>query len=718
MPCPSLSRRSASYLPPLLALTSCAPGWAETPAPSTGTDSPTDLPAVVVTATRTDEPVTDIPYSTSLVEAGDLERRLSRTTPEALRELPSVMLQKTGHGQGSPYLRGFTGFRTLMLVDGIRLNNSTFRDGPNQYWGTVDSLSLQRLEVVRGPASVLYGSDAIGGTVNALTRSRELEAGGFDWDPRAFYRFSSAEDSHTGRAEIGANWDRDVGVNAGTTFKEYGDLRGGEDVGVQSHTGYSERDWDGKVTWRLNDSVRLVYAHQTVDQDDAWRSHATIYGKSWRGTAPGTDFSRIFDQIRHLDYLQLHATGLEGGVDELHASVSYQVQEERETRLRSDLRRELQGVSVGTIGLWLQAQSETPVGRLIYGAEFYHDTVDSDFRRYSAAGALQVHRRQGPVADDSTYDLFGAYLEDHVPLAGDRLEAIVGGRYSHAGVEIGRAEDPATAALLTLGRNWDTVVGNGRLLWHLDEEKHWNLFAGASQGFRAPNLSDLSRFDIARSGEQEVPSPGLEPERFVSLETGARAQWRRVAVEAAVYQTFFDDLVVGVPTGQRTADGLLIVSKQNGGEGFVRGAELTASVEFVEHWTLWGNLSWMEGRVETPLVQGGAIQKEPLSRIMPATANLGLRWDHPKRKYWAEFASTIARTQDLLSSGDARDTQRIPPGGTPGYEVYHLRAGWRPCEDFTLSLALENLGNADYRIHGSGLNEPGRNLIVAADVRF
>jgi hemoglobin/transferrin/lactoferrin receptor protein len=126
---------------------------------------------MIVTATRVEEDPFSLPYSVSVVTAQDLERKMPRTTPEALRELPSIMLQKTSHGQGSPYLRGFTGYRTLMLVDGIRLNNSTFRDGPNQYWGTIDAQSLDHLEVVRGPSSVMYGSDAIGGTVNAISKS-------------------------------------------------------------------------------------------------------------------------------------------------------------------------------------------------------------------------------------------------------------------------------------------------------------------------------------------------------------------------------------------------------------------------------------------------------------------------------------------------------------------------------------------------------------------
>jgi len=82
-----------------------------------------------------------------------IENRQVRTLAEALRELPGVMVQKTGHGQGSPYIRGFTGLRTLFLIDGIRLNNSTFREGPNQYWNTVDPFSV--LDVSRRSKSVL-----------------------------------------------------------------------------------------------------------------------------------------------------------------------------------------------------------------------------------------------------------------------------------------------------------------------------------------------------------------------------------------------------------------------------------------------------------------------------------------------------------------------------------------------------------------------------------
>jgi len=240
---------------------------------------------------------------------------------------------------------------------------------------------------------------------------------------------------------------------------------------------------------------------------------------------------------------------------------------------------------------------------------------------------------------------------------------------------------------------------------------------GASQGFRAPNLSDLTRFDIARSGEQEVPARDLDPERFLSLEGGLKTKHGRFSTEAAYFHTFSSDMIVGVRTGEML-NGLAVVNKANSGDGNVHGAEVTGRVDLWEGFALWGNFTWQQGIVETPATIGGPYVTEPTSRTMPTTVNYGLRWDHASRKYWAEFGGTVAATQDRLSTGDKNDTQRIPPGGTPGYEIYNLRAGWRPCPKFTLTAALENISDADYRIHGSGVNEPGRNFVVAADLRF
>ena len=122
--------------------------------------SATPLEPLTVTATQIRQSAFDVPYSASVITAHDLrERQVARTLTDGLGETPGIMVQKTGYGQASPYMRGFTGFRTLMLVDGIRLNNAVFREGPNQYWATVDLFAVDRLEVVKGASSVIHRSN-------------------------------------------------------------------------------------------------------------------------------------------------------------------------------------------------------------------------------------------------------------------------------------------------------------------------------------------------------------------------------------------------------------------------------------------------------------------------------------------------------------------------------------------------------------------------------
>jgi hemoglobin/transferrin/lactoferrin receptor protein len=211
---------------------------------------PTNLPPVIVTASRGAEPVNRVAASTEARSATALEEAQTRTLPETLNRTTGVMVQKTSYGQGSPYIRGFTGFRTLMLVDGIRLNTPVFREGANQYWNTVDLASLDTVELLKGPGSALYGSDAVGGTVQAFTRMPEYAPdGGEVWGGRLAARVASAERSVTGRAEGEYGTDLWAGL-FGMTYKKFGDLEGGRRTGRQRRTGYRELDLDAKV--RLN----------------------------------------------------------------------------------------------------------------------------------------------------------------------------------------------------------------------------------------------------------------------------------------------------------------------------------------------------------------------------------------------------------------------------------------------------------------------------------
>jgi hemoglobin/transferrin/lactoferrin receptor protein len=650
----------------------------------------------LVTATAREQAWLDAPYATTVVEGERLRERFARSSPRALEGVPGVSVQETSYGQGSPYLRGFTGYQTLMLIDGIRLNNSTFRSGPNQYWATVDPFSVARFEVVRGPSSVLFGSDALGGTVNAITQGPEYRGPGFGHGERLYYRVNGADRSHVTRFEHTASWGDRTGLLLGADAKVFGDLTGGRDTGLQPETGYREWDGDLKVEHWLDDETRLVLAHQVVHQNDVPRTHRTVFAVPFDGTTVGSDLRHDFDQQRSLTYLQAHREEADGR--ELHASVSWHEQDEVRHRLRGGGPDE-QGVDVGTLGTFLWFTQPSSLGTWTLGADYYHDEVDS----FSSSEPIQ-----GPVADDATYETFGAFVQDEVAV-GERTTLTLGGRFNLARVDAGSVLDPVTDTQTSIEDDWRAVVGSARFVHRLGAEG-LRLFGGVSQGFRAPNLSDLTRLDSARSNEFEIPTRGLDPEYTTNFELGVRAERSALATQVTLFYTLLEDLILRRPTGVVNAMGENEVVKENIGDGHAWGIEAEAALDVGGGWSVFGGGTFVEGRVDNLPTGSSTVEEEYLDKLMPFTAQAGLRWEKDHR--WFELVAQGAGDADKLSSADRGDTQRIPPGGTPGYLVFHVRGGVELAPWARLDLAVENLLDEDYRIHGSGQNMPGTSLLI------
>jgi len=675
------------------------------------------LPEVVVTATRRQCEMQSVPATVHVI---DVQRGIeagARTTPELLAGVPSVLVQKTAYGQGSPFLRGFTGFRTLFMIDGVRLNNSVFRDGPNQYWNTVDPLSLAGCELVMGPASVLFGSDAVGGTVNAYPAAPSLRDDEFPLGGRVLYRAATAEDSHVFRVELEGRPTDGFSFIGGVSFKAFGDLRGGREVGVQDRTGYGETDFDFRADWRVSPYTAMTLVHQNAAQDDVWRTHKTVYGIDWEGLSVGDEKKRSLDQDRDLTYVRFRHDSSAGFVDSLECTLSRHVQAEDQYRVKSNDSSDDQKSSVETWGLGVQCRSESGIGELVYGAECYLDDVDSGQRAYNADGSLKSVGIQGPVADDASYGSLGVYVQDRVTLPGGLLEVIPGLRYSSFEADADRALDPVSGGPMSVAGRWDAVTAACRLLCPLSRDRRHVLFAALSQGFRAPNLSDLTRLDTARSNEIETPSPDLDPEDYICGEIGYRVSAGRIRAQAACYYTAIDGMIVRTPTG-RVIDGDMEVTKKNSGAGYVSGAEISAVCDISPNWSVRASGSVMDGRVDGYPTSADVRERDYISRLMPPTAELGLRWHDGSGKRWVELAADLASKASKLSADDERDTQRIPPGGTPGYAVFHVRSGVRLSDAMTIWFAVENVFDDDYRIHGSGVNEPGLNVVLTASRRF
>ena len=554
---------------------------------------------------------------------------------------------------------------------------------------------------------MLYGSDAIGGTVNALTRrpytyGEGLRAGGL-----ALTRAASAEQSLIGRTEVSVSSGDSFGILLGATGKTFGDLRGGNDIGTQRRAGYDEWDADVKAEAFLDDSTRLTFSYSQVRQNDVPRTHKTVFAVPFEGTTVGSDLRRDLDQERTLTYVQLHGEDVDGPIDSYVASLSWHRQQEQRDRVRGNGARQLQGFDTGTLGLFAHLKSTTPIGDVTWGLDYYRDDVDS----FSSTNAIQ-----GPVADDATYDLLGVFLQDEVD-ATRRLRLTLGSRFQYAAADANSVFDPVSMNRIAIDDSWSSVVSSARFRYRVSEETV-NLFGGLSQGFRAPNLSDLTRFDSARTNEFEILSPGLDAEKYRTWELGMKAEDGARSGQLACFYTEVEDQIIRFPTGNVNGSGETEITKANTGDGYLWGAELGAAYHWRGAWTAFGNATFIRGRVDTFPDATQVKKAEYVDRLMPLTAQLGVRWESMNDRVWAELASVWADDADKLSTRDAGDTSRIPPGGTPGYLVFHLRAGQQIGDNTRVSLALENLTNEDYRVHGSGQNMPGLNLILGLSVSF
>jgi len=668
------------------------------------------LNPLVITATRTAQLEKNVPYTTHLLSADFLQNHSVRTLPEAFQYVPGVLMQKTTHGHGSPIIRGFTGRQNLLLVDGVRANNSTFRGGPVQYWNTFDPLAIDHIEIIKSQGSVLYGSDAIGGTVNHFTKSsrfRDEPAGQAYVGGSAFYEYrSNGQGSHIGRLETQTGVGGKFGVLLGFSAKDYGDIESNA-IGRMKNTGYPEQDFDFRFDWAVAPDSTVTVVSNYVNQDDISRWHRTLDNPGWTHgnhvTAPGKWTANTYDQERSMSYLRYATENPQAGaaIRRWSATVSFQSTADSEFQNRfPEVAASNTGVlrqthiDVDTTGIDLSLESPIGPGMLTYGFDFYHDEVDSSGDRSRLNGSGRTENL--PIADDSTYDLFGLYAQ-YAFKPVENFELTAGSRYTYAEASLGRFAGGKNES-----RDWDDVVNSLRGIYFLTDA--WTLYGGASQAFRAPNLDDLSGNLASRSGVSVGGNTDLNPENYITYEIGSRYDRETTSLNAAIFYTDVDDLITSTRASP-TSSNLIAV---NGGKGYVYGIELEGAWRFHPQWTLSGFAAWQKGKTESPVHIGGPDLKKPNTRQLPLSGSVALRWNDATSKFWVEARLLAATEEDRIGPADqALDDQRIPTGGTPGYISASLRAGWRVNENLDLTCAIENLTDEDYRIHGSGQNETG-----------
>jgi outer membrane receptor protein involved in Fe transport len=652
--------------------------------PVNNSTAPHLLSEVVITANRSASRRFTTSEAIEVLKSKSIEQNQLRSVPEALINTPGVFVQKTNHGGGSPFLRGLTGNQNLQMMDGIRLNNATFRYGPNQYFNTIDVFSLNKIEVLRGNGSVQYGSDALGGTIQAFSRDASFSEKP-KWGSSLLTRFATQNMDQTLHADLNFG-SKKVAFRGGLSWRNFGDIVGGDTTGIQAPNGYRELDYDLKSKIRLSPSSVVTLAYQNVHQQDV-----DVYHKV---ELENYAVNKMDPQNRKLAYIRLNQDMNHGIMKSATLTASMQNTEEgRESRKNGSntLRNENDKVR----SLAFSAETHTSKGETwstSSGIEIYNDLVNSTRTDTDLSTSAAVSKR-GLYPDGSTMSSFAAFTLHTFDLPKWIFNA--GARFNTFIIQV---EDEAVGETKLTP---SALVGSTSVMRKLSATS--NVFVSANTGFRAPNIDDLGTLGIV-DFRYEIPNFDLKPEKSFQYQLGYKYQGKKLRGEIYLYRNELYNLIVRNRVGGDSIEGYPVYQKENVERAYIQGFETALDYTLSSAWSFAGSLTYTYGQNIT--------KNEPVRRIPPLFGRLLV--EYKKSTWWCNVEWLAAAKQDRLAQGDM-DDNRIPAGGTPGWNIFNINTGytWRFLE---ADLRLQNLLNKDYRYHGSGVNGYGRSAIFTLKV--
>jgi hemoglobin/transferrin/lactoferrin receptor protein len=532
---------------------------------------------VTVTAER--GTVTEIAHTAPVVTvrtADDYRGRPLATIGNALEGVTGVMVQQSSYGQVSPFLRGLTGYQVLNLVDGIRLNNATFRSGPNQYLAFVDPSQGGRIEAMLGPASAQFGSDAMGGAIQVLTPEVHFRTGSRRVSTGAVNLFAgSADQSRGADASAFFRGDRVTGM-VGASRRKLDNLRagGGRDshhvltrlFGLdarqidallgdrQQETGFTQSGIYAKGSARVGTDQSLTAWYQRSDQQDV-RGYKDLWGGLGRIRS---DFDPQQLQLLYARYEHADVSRL----DWLSATFSVNAQDDGSTRQNLRPVDPIVADAVGVDAFGYSVQAGKRLGgshALVFGGEVYDEHVDARRDETNPVSGVTVQKR-ALYPNGSRYTTTGLFLQDQFDVIrgddGRGLVARLGGRFTRVDLRTDAAANRSqTGESLGVAdseqsyQDWTFSVG---LTWAVNRVTSVHGLAG--RGFRAPNLNDLGAVGLNDLG-YEVPASStidagaligagdgegaassgrvvatLESEQLMNYELGFALDWDRLYV--------------------------------------------------------------------------------------------------------------------------------------------------------------------------------------------
>lgn len=696
----------------------------------TAADSARTLRTVTVTATRAPTDVRLVPAPVTVLDSASIRERAPNNAADLLREAPGVDVVGTGPNQGRPSIRGQRGQRILLLQDGLRLNNNRRQQDFGELPALVDVDQVERVEVVRGPSSVLYGSDAIGGVINLITRSPRID-GTTRVRGNLGYRYAGAGDQQRGDGSVtlsrgafafsAAGSLRNAG-NYAVPGGSFGDLTLPDGIDL-SDSGVRDRSLNLHGAWRGAANTSAWIRHDRYEARDAGfgfveprilgdtsaRIQLTYPWQSVQKTTAGFNRSALglafADRVDVSLYTQGNDRDFNSAVD-----VYIPTGPGRTAVVRS---RSFNTTDVRSSGLRLEAAKVLSRVTFTYGVDAVRDDAsasDSSYSRTTGFGPNPIiSSSTRPSLPDADMRNLGLFLQGDWRMH-ERFSLITGVRYHDV-----HAETRATAGLPDsvsgLQANNSTTVYAMNGIYRIND--YVSAIATYGRGFRAPNLIERYFSGPSTDGTAiQIANPGLEPETSVNVDMGLRLRINRFDAEWFYFRNNLRDGIITRPTGrtfgrQAEFQNINVERLRTSGHEASVGVDLGRGVTFTTNYT----------KLETKNPDSPDI---PVAGTYSSKLNAALGYRPRSGRFWAEGAVRHQGRQQDINLGTS------PIGAVlPSFTVLNARGGvrlatfaGRPQE---IGLAVNNLGNALYAESANSAfvrPEPGRHVVLSVRTSF
>nr|WP_299386756.1 TonB-dependent receptor [Allomuricauda sp.] len=709
---------------------------------------PEELMEVVLSVSKWEQQKKDIPQKIESIDAKTISFTNPQTSADLLLQSGKVFVQKSQLGGGSPMIRGFATNRLLLSVDGVRMNNAIFRGGNIQNVISIDPFNVRNTEVVFGPGSVIYGSDAIGGVMNFYThRPRFSFTDSLTVSGNATYRFASANNEGTGHVDLNLGQQKWASFTS-ITYSNFEDLvmgkfgpdsylrnnfvvrADGEDQLVtnpdprkQVSSGYDQINLMQKFTYRPNKTWNYDLGLHYSETSDYSRYDRLIRPDN---EGDGLRYAEWFygPQKWFMGNFQATKQGKNKFYDGVKLTAAYQFFEEsRNSRDFQSVDRISTKEQVNAISLNLDFENKK-IGdlRLYYGAEYIFNKVRSMGSQMNILNNDQAEAAPR-YPDGATWQTFAGYINGEYKLK-PNFTLLSGARYSQVWVDAQFDKTfypfPFDEADLITG----AFTGSVGFSWF--PKANLQITLNGSTGFRAPNIDDIGKVFDSEPGAVVVPNPDLEPEYAYNAELGIRKNVKdKIVVKGAAFYTYLVDALVrrdftfnGETEIVYNGELSRVQAIQNAAKAYVYGFELGIEAFLDENWSLSSNLTLTEGTEEDD-----TGEDTPARHAAPTFGDVHLVWQNQKLKmdFFLNYNGEIDYNDLALSERSkpfiyAEDENGNPY--SPSWHTLNFRSQYQITHDLRAFLSLENLTNERYRTYSSGIVAPGTNLIMGVGYNF